>query len=239
MNKIKQMILIVVVAELLTSCLYERANMPSIVSPIDTTSLNPIINGKCDQTITTNTKDSVCFNTQILPFFVTNCAQSGCHDTKTRADGYDLSTFQKITSKGIDKKSPQNSKLYREMLGDMPPKPAAKLPKTQTDLVLKWIAEGAKNVNCSTAIDTTNITFSKTIFPLLQTNCIGCHKVGSASGGILLDSYAHIKTYIDNKKIMGAINYVSGFAAMPPSQKMNDCQLKVIKIWVDNGAKND
>ncbi len=25
--------------------------------------------------------DSVCFTTQVLPFFVSNCATSGCHDT--------------------------------------------------------------------------------------------------------------------------------------------------------------
>jgi hypothetical protein len=57
--------------------------------------------------------------------------------------------------------------------------------------VLKWITEGAKNVICGVAVDTANVTFSKTINPLLQTNCVGCHKTGSISGGVLLDSYAN------------------------------------------------
>jgi hypothetical protein len=239
MKRIKQAFFIIFWALIFNSCLYEHATIDPSVTPIDTTNTDPTGGINCDQTAVSNTKDSVCFNSQILPFFVTNCAQSGCHDAKTRAEGYDLSTFQKITSKGIDKKNPSNSKLYREMLGNMPPKPAPRLPKEQTDMVLKWITEGAKNVICGSAIDTTNVTFSKTINPLLQTNCVGCHKAGSVSGGVLLDSYANIKTYIDNKKIWGAINYISGYVAMPPSQKMNDCQLKVIKKWIDNGAKND
>ena len=139
----------------------------------------------------------------------------------------------------MTKKNPTKSKLYTEMLSEMPPKPAARLPKAQTDLVLKWITQGAKNVVCSTAIDTTNITFSKTIEPLIQTNCVGCHKPGSASGSVLLDTYTHVKIYIDNKKIWGSINYSKGYIAMPPSQKMNDCQLKVMQKWILAGAKND
>jgi len=79
------------------------------------------------------------------------------------------------------------------MLSEMPPFPAPKLAKSQTDLVLKWITEGAKNVICSIAVDTANVTFSKTIKPLLETNCVGCHKIGSVSGGVLLDSYNHVK----------------------------------------------
>jgi hypothetical protein len=245
MDRFKNIVMIVLGGAILTSCLYEKTTVPPDVL-ITIPEINPNTGqtdnknlNVCSQTAATNTKDSVCFNSQILPFFVTNCAQSGCHDIKTRAEGYDLTTFKSITSKGIDLKNPSNSKLYREMLGNMPPKPAAKLLKAQTDLVLKWITEGAKNVVCSSSIDTTNITFSKTINPLLQTNCVGCHKAGSVSGGVLLDSYANVKGYIDNKKIWGSINFINGYAAMPPSQKMNDCQLVIVKKWIDAGAKND
>jgi mono/diheme cytochrome c family protein len=89
------------------------------------------------------------------------------------------------------------------------------------------------------AVDTANVTFSKRINPLLQTNCVGCHKTGSVSGGVLLDSYANIKAYVDNKKMWGAMNYITGYSAMPPSQKLTDCQLSVVKKWIDKGAKND
>lgn len=193
----------------------------------------------CTPSVASNTKDSVCFNTQILPFFVSNCGNSGCHDSKTRAEGYDLTSYKAIISRGIDLKNPKNSKLYQEMLSSMPPRPAAKLAKTQTDLVLKWITEGARNVTCSISIDTVNVTFSKTIMPLLETNCVGCHKAGTVSGGVQLDSYANVKTYIDNKRMWGAINYQTGYSAMPPSAKLTDCQLFIVKKWIDKGAKND
>lgn len=241
MNIKKIFIATILLAMGLSSCLYEHAGVDPIIPPVDTTSNIPIDNVtlNCNQNQTNNTLDSVCFNTEILPFFVTNCAQSGCHDSKTRADGYDLSSYQKITSRGIDLKNPSRSKVYTEMLSEMPPKPAARIPKAKTDRILKWITEGAKNVNCNTAVDTTNVTFSKTVLPLLETNCVGCHKSGSASGSVLLDTYAHVKIYVDNKKIWGSMNYSPGYIAMPPTQKLNDCQLKVVQKWIAAGAKND
>jgi cytochrome c5 len=252
MKKVKFLFVIGLTISLITSCLNNKQTVDPVVIPTTTPSTGTgtttgTTSGTgttastitCNPTAVNNTKDSVCFNTVILPFFSTNCASSGCHDSKTRAEGYDLSTYKSIVSKGIDLKNPKNSKLYTEMLNGMPPAPAPKLAKTQTDLVLKWITEGAKNVTCGVAVDTANVTFSKTIKPLLETNCVGCHKAGSISGGVLLDSYANVKAHVDNKKMWGAMNYLTGYSAMPPSQKLTDCQLSVVKKWIDNGAKND
>jgi hypothetical protein len=251
MKKIKYIFATILTISIVTSCL----NNKQTVDPVVTTTLpstgttgtgtttgagtNTNTTISCTQTAVNNTKDSVCFNTQMLPFFQSNCASSGCHDSKTKAEGYDLSTYKSIISKGIDLKNPKNSKVYTEMLNGMPPAPAPKLAKTQTDLVLKWITEGAKNVTCGVSVDTVNVTFAKTIKPLLEINCVGCHQTGSASGNVVLDSYANVKTYIDNKKMWGAITYSTGYSAMPPSQKLTDCQLVVVKKWIDKGAKND
>ncbi len=186
--------------------------------------------------------DSVCFTTQVLPFFVSNCATSGCHDSKTHADGYDLTSYYKIM-KGISAGSPTKSKLYTMMLRTdnerMPPPPAQPLSKVQTDLIAKWITQGAKEVNCSVVIDTQNVSFSKTVWPLLSTNCIGCHKSGSTSGGVNLESYAQVKAYVDNKRLWGSLNSLPGYVSMPPLGKLTDCQLIAIKKWIDAGAKNN
>lgn len=250
MNKIKVFLIISLFVSTVSACLSEKQTVEPTTSTgtsTGTTTGGTTTGGttgtstttiSCGQTLSTDTKDSVCFNTQILPFFVTNCAKSGCHDSKTKADGYELTSFKTITSKGIDLKSPKSSKLYKEMLDGMPPPPATLL-KTDTDLVLKWITEGAKNVTCGVKVDTANVTFSKTIFPLIQTNCIGCHKAGSVSGGVLLDSYANIKIYVDNKRMWGSMNYLTGYSPMPPSMKLTDCQLSVVQKWINNGAKND
>lgn len=250
MKPLKYLIILLLTVGTITSCLNEKNTVsPTTSTSTETGSTTGGTTTGTGTTITTtitcipsvasNTKDSVCFNTQILPFFVSNCGNSGCHDSKTKAEGYDLTSYKTIVSRGIDLKNPKNSKIYQEMLGSMPPPPAAKLAKTQTDLVLKWITEGAKNVTCGISIDTVNVTFSKTIMPLLETNCIGCHKAGTVSGGVLLDSYANVKKYIDNKKIWGAINYQTGYSAMPPVAKLTDCQLFIVKKWIDKGAKND
>jgi cytochrome c5 len=214
---------------------------PVVVPPV---SLQPNLSTNCGTVASNASKgDSVCFNTQILPLIVSNCATSGCHDAKSRAEGYELTSFSTIIKKGIIAGNPSGSKLYQYMVRTdnerMPRPPAAPLSKTQTDLVAKWIKQGAKNVNCSVVVDTANVTFSKTIFPIIETTCIGCHRTGSVSGGVNLENYVQIKNYVDNKKLYGAISYQAGYFAMPPSGKMTDCQIGVIKKWIDAGAKND
>lgn len=235
-------------------------NIKGDPSPNDTTTTNPTENNTgstsaSDSSTTANTNtcgntssnaskgDSICFNTQVLPFIVSNCATSGCHDAKTRADGYELTSYATITKKGITAGSPSKSKIYTLMTRTdnerMPPPPAQALSKTQTDVIAKWILQGAKNVNCAVVVDTQHVTFSKTIMPLLATNCIGCHKTGSISGEVNLENYTSIKTYVDNKRLYGSVTYQSGYAAMPPISKLTDCQLSVIKKWIDAGAKNN
>ncbi|MBB6002824.1 hypothetical protein [Arcicella rosea] len=215
-------------------------------NPTDNTSgntTNPSTNNCGNATSNVAKGDSVCFNTQILPFFVSNCATSGCHDAKTRADGYEFTSYAKIVQKGITAGSPSKSKLYTVMIKTdedrMPPAPSQALSKVQTDMIAKWITQGAKNVDCAVVVDTQNVTFSKTILPLLATNCLGCHKTGSISGGVNLESYASVKIYVDNKRLSGAINNLTGYSPMPPIGKLTDCQLAVVKKWIDAGAKND
>lgn len=215
-------------------------------NPTDNTSgntTNPSTNNCGNATSNVSKGDSVCFNTEILPFFVSNCATSGCHDAKTRADGYEFTSYAKIVQKGITAGSPSKSKLYTVMIKTdedrMPPAPSQALSKVQTDMIAKWITQGAKNVDCAVVVDTQNVTFSKTILPLLATNCLGCHKTGSISGGVNLESYASVKIYVDNKRLSGAINNLTGYSAMPPIGKLTDCQLAVVKKWIDAGAKND
>src|SRR5450759_293871 len=40
--------------------------------------------------------------------------------------------------------------------------------------------------------DTTNVTYSGTIFPILNNSCLGCHSVPATGGSILLSTYAEI-----------------------------------------------
>jgi len=88
--------------------------------------------------------------------------------------------------------------------------------------------------------DTTNVTYSATIAPILATNCIGCHNSTIPNAGVILSNYNDLKVQVNNGRFWGAINHLSGFANMPPSgSKLSNCNLAKIKKWIDDGAPNN
>ncbi|MFC2114671.1 hypothetical protein ACFLRI_04920 [Bacteroidota bacterium] len=88
--------------------------------------------------------------------------------------------------------------------------------------------------------DTSNVTFSSTISPILSSNCNFCHSSTAPSGGVILDNYNSIKAEIDKGTFWGSINHISGFSAMPKGgNKLNECFRKQILIWIDTGAPNN
>jgi hypothetical protein len=111
MKKVKYFFVIILIISSITSCLNNKQTVDPVVVPTTTpstgtgsgttsgTTTGNTTTIVCNQTAVNNTKDSVCFNTVILPFFSTNCATSGCHDSKTKAEGYDLSNYKSIISK--------------------------------------------------------------------------------------------------------------------------------------------
>ena len=230
------------------SCLYEKptpettsTTTPDPTNPSSGTNTATGVTLACTITPNTTPSDQVCFNTQILPLIVSNCATSGCHDAKSREDGYELTSYKTITSKGINISKPLSSKLYQVMMDSgkdrMPP--STPLSKAQTDLFLKWIQQGAKETICNVSVDTANVTFSKSVKPMLDTYCVGCHKTGAASGSVLLDSYTGVKIYVDNQRLFGTMSAQQGYSLMPPTGKLTDCQLLVVQKWILQGAKND
>lgn len=90
--------------------------------------------------------------------------------------------------------------------------------------------------------DTANVTFAAVVNPILANNCQSCHNSGIASGNVRLDSYAEIKKYVDNGKLLSAIKQEGTLAkAMPPppSAPLGDCQINQIEVWINNGAPNN
>jgi hypothetical protein len=95
---------------------------------------------------------------------------------------------------------------------------------------------GGMGGNC----DTSNVTFSAVVLPILNQNCAlsNCHKTGSALGGYMLDNYAGAKAA--EGRIIGAITHSSGFSPMPKNLPMlSDCDITKISIWVAQGAPNN
>jgi hypothetical protein len=85
-----------------------------------------------------------------------------------------------------------------------------------------------------------SVTYSKTIKPLLDFYCIGCHGNGSASKGINFEGYENLKLWInaDSSRVLGSIRFEKG-AFMPPIGKMAHCNIQQIEAWVKGGLKNN
>jgi hypothetical protein len=197
--------------------------------------------------------DTVCFSQNILPILQSGCAVSGCHDPITQQEGLNLSSFAATMSSGaVVPFSPGGSKLYQSIIkpnGEdrMPPYPRAGLTTTQIQMINKWISEGALNSNCpSYACDTlSTISFSKQVWPIIQTSCLGCHNTNTASGNINLNGYINTaavagKLVNSISQLSGAINQKVGFAAMPPyGTKLDQCKLRTIDLWIQQGFLNN
>ena len=88
--------------------------------------------------------------------------------------------------------------------------------------------------------DTSGVTYSQTIAPIMNSSCNGCHSSSSPSGGIILDTYNAVKQNVDNGKLMGSVRWESGYSAMPQGgNKLDDCTIRKMETWVNAGAPNN
>jgi uncharacterized membrane protein len=86
-----------------------------------------------------------------------------------------------------------------------------------------------------------NVTYSSSVVGILSTNCYSCHSgAASAGGGIQLDNYVSLKTYVANGQLMNSINHTGGIAAMPLNgTQLSACDRLVIQTWINNGTPNN
>jgi len=188
--------------------------------------------------------DKIYFTNQILPIYISNCAISGCHDAESAEDDVVLINYNTISSK-MKPGDPNDSEYYTVLLDIesdelMPRDPKSgigySLPQNELDLIKNWILQGAVDNYCNDC-DTTEYSFASTIFPIFETNCStssGCHGTGSLNSVLL--AYEQIKPFADNGMIeTRAIIHKN----MPPANPLPDCELLLIKKWIDSGALNN
>jgi uncharacterized membrane protein len=91
--------------------------------------------------------------------------------------------------------------------------------------------------------DTTNVSYSTQVVPILQNNCYKCHQGSNTvnSGGINLGDYAHFKVRVDNGDVRSAITHDGRVTPMPYDRvdKLPACELNTILAWIDQGAQNN
>lgn len=184
---------------------------------------------------------SICFERDILPIFVSNCAMSGCHVGNRPPDGLRLDNYNSIM-KEIKPYDPNDSEIFEVITSNksdkvMPPPPYSKLSSNQISLIKRWIEEGAKNTECNdTDCDLSNVTYSNTIQVIIQNNCVGCHNDNLKSGNLNLSTQELVKNSINSGKLISAIEQTAGIK-MPPSYKLEQCDIDRIKKWAEEGYK--
>ncbi|MGZ5244277.1 MAG: c-type cytochrome domain-containing protein, partial [Bacteroidia bacterium] len=167
---------------------------------------------------------------------------SECHDAASAEEGVILTTYSNIIKTGgVRLGNAAQSKLYEVIAdGSMPESPSNKLDASQIATIKKWIDQGARNNTCISGCDTVNVTYSKTISPILTTYCTGCHSGSAPQGNILLSNYNEVKTQTDRGALYGSISHTGNFKPMPKnSYKLSDCKINQIKIWIATGAPNN
>ena len=232
--------LLVLMMFALSSCKHQPLVLPAdSTAEIENTGGGGNGSNNCDPNI-------VYFEQQILPLLVSNCAKSGCHNTIDHEDDVILNSYNTIMSDGeISPGNPGDSKLYEAISETdpddiMPPPPHSPMNTAQIALIATWIQQGAQNNSCQNTCDTSNITYSGNIVPLLQNSCIGCHSGSTPAGNISLNNYSGVFTVAANGKLFGSVNHSPGFSAMPKGgNKLSSCQIDMIRIWTDGGAPNN
>lgn len=196
------------------------------------TSGNGIINGVTH----------ACYSRDIQPVLSSYCAMTGCHDVTTHAEGYIFYSYSS-TMNAVSPGSPSTSKLYEVITssGDdkMPPSSKPQLTTAQIDSIRAWITYGAPDQTCAITCDTINpITFSGTIWPIMQSNCTGCHSGTSPAGGVTISGYNDVSLLAASGMLMNALKG-NGITRMPPGGPFTTCRIRQFEIWVSNGHLNN
>ena len=85
--------------------------------------------------------------------------------------------------------------------------------------------------------DTTGVTYSAVVAPILASNCNSCHNPASPSGDVIISTYNGLKTVVNSGAFRKAINHESGASSMPKNgNKLPSCELLKIDAWIKQGA---
>lgn len=185
--------------------------------------------------------DKIYFVNEVMPIISSNCAISGCHGGGSSQDGIELSSYSGIMEI-VEAGDAFDSEIYEVITENdsddrMPPPPNAPLTAGQIAIIMDWINQGATNEECAnTECDLSNVTFSQSVWPIIQNNCTGCHSGGSPQGNINLTNYSRIAQVAGSGLLLGVIQHEPGFVPMPYNgQQLDPCKIATIEEWVNQG----
>lgn len=89
----------------------------------------------------------------------------------------------------------------------------------------------------SAVCETTSVTWTSTVQPLIQARCAtsGCHVSGGFGPGDF-SQYTNVKSVVDNGRFQAEVIQAG---SMPPSGRLNACDIQKLLVWIDAGAPNN
>lgn len=106
-------------------------------------------------------------------------------------------------------------------------------------------SDNAETLYPEGACDTTNVTFSGTVLPIIENNCFECHAGNPPSSGKYLGDYDAISAAAQIPagqlgSLYGAITHNPDNLWMPLDRpKLSDCDISKIKAWIDAGTPDN
>ncbi len=200
------------------------------------------------------------FSRQVKPILESACLS--CHGSEKPKGGLDITTRAAAISGGDSGTSivpgkPDESLLYTLTIlppddDDIMPPKGDPLTKDQTEILRLWIEAGAEWPVEVTLEQTQRVDFVQDIQPILEFNCVACHREGHDKGGLRLDNAESAFAGGDSGhsivpgKSSASMVYTSTILPedhddlMPPTNKGGPLDKKVtdlLKFWIDQGAQ--
>jgi hypothetical protein len=85
--------------------------------------------------------------------------------------------------------------------------------------------------------DTVTYTYNADVKTIITNNCSGCHFAGSPDG--TLTDHPHLQAKALDGSLLKSLRGQQGYAIMPPTGRLNECDVKGIEKWVQAGATNN
>ena len=203
--------------------------------------------------------EKIDFRKEIKPVLEVHCVS--CHGTEKPKGDLNLTTRESAIKGGDDGAAlapgkPTESPLYKTTVlpadhdDAMPPK-GERLRKEETEKLRVWIEQGAEWPADEILKPVKKIDFVKDVQPILEFNCVACHREGEDKGNLRLDTRdlaikggddgAGIVPFDSSKSLV----YTSTALPpdhddlMPPSNKGGPLpkeEIQTLKDWIDQGA---
>jgi hypothetical protein len=88
--------------------------------------------------------------------------------------------------------------------------------------------------------DTVDVSYSQQVWPIINSNCTGCHSGGAPQGNVSLENYDDIVIAANNGSLLGVIKHEDGWSPMPKGGgKLSDCNIAIIENWVNDGTPDN